>query len=88
MSHAIHIEPEWIPREKNQIADYSHIVDYDHWIVNPAVFAWVNELLGPHTVDRFASHNNIIRGEGFGRLPAIAYGGRDIWPWLIRVSVV
>ena len=22
MSHAIHIEPEWIPREQNEIADY------------------------------------------------------------------
>ena len=35
MSHAIHIEPKWIPREQNEIAD--RIVDYDDW---PAVFAW------------------------------------------------
>eukprot|EP00731_Ephydatia_muelleri_P026444 Em0018g544a len=41
MSRAIHIEPEWIPREQNEIADYiSCIVDYDDWFVNPAVFAW------------------------------------------------
>ena len=45
MSRAIHIEPEWIPREQNKIADYiSRIVDYGDWFVNPAVFAWVNEL--------------------------------------------
>ena len=49
MSCAIHIEPEWISR----------IVDYDDWYVNPAVFAWVEELWGPHTVDRFASHYNM-----------------------------
>ena len=59
MNRAIHIEPEWIPREQNEIANYiSRIVDYDDWFVNPAVFAWVNELWGPHTVDRFASHYN------------------------------
>eukprot|EP00731_Ephydatia_muelleri_P018538 Em0011g578a len=53
-------EPEWIPREQNEIADYiSRIVDYDDWYVNPAVFAWVEELWGPHTVDRFASHYNM-----------------------------
>ena len=60
MSHAIHIEPEWIPREKNEMADYiSRIVDYDDWFLNPAVFAWVDELWGPHTVDRFARHYNM-----------------------------
>ena len=48
MSRAIHIEPEWIPRKQNEIADYiSRIVDYDDWFVNPAVFVWVNELWGP-----------------------------------------
>ena len=59
MSRAIHIEPEWIPREQNEIADYiSRIVDYDDWFINPAVFAWVNEFWGPHTVDRFANNYN------------------------------
>ena len=34
MSHAIHIEPEWIPREQNEIADYiSRIVDCDDWLL-------------------------------------------------------
>ena len=31
-SHALCIEPEWIPREQNEIADYlSRIVDCDDW---------------------------------------------------------
>ena len=30
------LEPEWIPREENEIADYiSRIVDYDDWALNP-----------------------------------------------------
>ena len=45
ISCVIHMEPEWIPREQNEIADYiSRIVDYDDWLVNLVVFACVNEL--------------------------------------------
>jgi len=29
----IRIEPEWIPREQNELADYySHFVDYNDWM--------------------------------------------------------
>ena len=53
------IEPEWIPREQNELADYcSRLVDYDDWRLNPAVFKWLDELWSPHTVDRFADHVN------------------------------
>ena len=32
VANNIRIEPEWISREENQIADYvSRIVDYDDW---------------------------------------------------------
>ena len=59
VNNHIHIEPEWIPREQNQLADYySRIVDYDDWMLNPAVFAWLDSLWGPHTIDRFASPRN------------------------------
>ena len=35
----IHIEPEWIPREQNQLADYySRIVDHNDWMLNSEVF--------------------------------------------------
>ena len=55
----IRIEPEWIPREQNELADYcSRLVDYDDWRLNPVVFQWLDELWGPHTVDRFADHVN------------------------------
>ena len=59
VSHHIHIEPEWVPREQNELADYySRVVDYDDWMLNPAMFSWLNSLWGPHTVDRFANAVN------------------------------
>ena len=59
VNNHIHIEPEWIPREQNRLADYySRIIDYDDWMLNPAVFAWLDSLWGPHTIDRFASPMN------------------------------
>jgi len=59
----IRIEPEWIPRRENELADYySHIIDYDDYKLNPAVFQWLDALYGPHTVDRFANHVNTQMG--------------------------
>ena len=56
----VHLEPEWIPRELNQLADQiSRIVDYDDWQLNPSVFANLDSLWGPHSVDRFASCDNM-----------------------------
>ena len=57
--YQIRLEPEWVPRELNEKADYlSRIVDYDDWFLNPAVFEELNVLWGPHTVDRFADFHN------------------------------
>ena len=55
----IRLEPEWIPRELNEKADYlSRIIDLDDWLLNPSVFAELDAAWGPHTVDRFASFQN------------------------------
>ena len=55
----IRLEPEWVPREKNQLADYfSRIIDYDDWYIDQKVYEWVDTKWGPHTVDRFATCNN------------------------------
>ena len=36
VNHHIRLEPEWIPREANEFADYlSKLVDYDDWMLNP-----------------------------------------------------
>ena len=53
------IEPEWVPREQNEIADsLSRIIDFDDWSINPNIFFWLDSFWGPHTVDRFANSHN------------------------------
>ena len=55
----IRIEPEWIPRSQNQQADYlSRIQDSDDWALQPLIFQEIDRAWGPHTVDRFADHQN------------------------------
>ena len=50
------IEPEWIPREANQQADYiSRIVDSDDWSLHPNLFVKLDAKWGLHTVDRFSN---------------------------------
>ena len=55
----ITIEPEWIPRECNEVADYiSKSVDYDDWMLHPSIFTQLDYLWGPHSIDRFANSHN------------------------------
>ena len=55
----IRIEPEWIPRQENQKADYiSRIIDPDDWMLRRDLFLYIDNIWGPHTVDRFASEHN------------------------------
>ena len=59
MQTVIRLEMAWIPREKNQQADYlSRLVDHDDWMVNPHIFQWIDSVWGPDTIDRFATHYN------------------------------
>lgn len=59
VNHHIRLEPEWIPREANEFADYlSKLVDYDDWMLNPTVFKELDSQWGPHTIDRFADVHN------------------------------
>jgi hypothetical protein len=49
----------WIPREQNTQADYlSRIIDIDDWAISTGFLQFIDELWGPHRVDRFASSNN------------------------------
>ena len=55
----IELEPEWNPREQNELADYySRVVDYDDWMLNLSIFAWLDAIWGSHTIDRFANTRN------------------------------
>ena len=59
VQHNIIMEPKWIPREQNKVADYlSCIVDYDDWGLSVAVFQLIEDKWGPHTVDRFPNSTN------------------------------
>ena len=59
VNDCIRIEPEWIPREENEKADYiSRLVDHDDWKINPVIFEELDRKWGPHTVDRFADMHN------------------------------
>jgi len=49
------LEPEWIPWELNIEADsLSRQVDYEDYMLNPYIFAALDILWGPHTIDRFS----------------------------------
>ena len=69
---------EWIPRTKNELADYaSRIVDLDDWQVSPNVFNMMNSMWGPHTVDRFASPCNAQLIDSIAR-----FGAREWRQWM------
>ena len=51
----IQLAMNWIPRDQNSQADFSSkIVDFDDYSVIDDVFFHLEELWGPHSVDRFA----------------------------------
>ena len=55
----ISLDPKWIPRDLNSRADLiSRLIDFDDYELNYAIFQGLDELWGPHTVDRFACNYN------------------------------
>ena len=59
VSNSVHIEPEWIPRSDNQVADFlGRLRDTDDCSIHPEVFRQLDTLWGPHSIDRFASYTN------------------------------
>ena len=59
LRNGIDLQVDWIPRSANEHADtVSRIVDFDDWGVSFEFFCYVDNIWGPHSVDRFAhSHN-------------------------------
>ena len=52
----ISIDIQWIPRKGNEKADYiSKMFDFEDWGVNFHFCAFMDQMWGPYTVDRFAS---------------------------------
>ena len=58
-SRNINLQVQWVPREQNTQADIlSREIDVDDWGVSKPFFQFVDNLWGPHTVDRFADNFN------------------------------
>lgn len=62
--NAISLKVVWIRREANVLADeLSRVIDYDDYGITREFFQFIDDLYGPHTVDRFATeyNNKILR---------------------------
>ena len=58
-SSKIKISVKWVPRECIPRADaLSKTIDHDDWETTAPFFAYLNNLWGPFTIDRFADSNN------------------------------
>jgi hypothetical protein len=54
--HSISIDIQWIPRKENTKADYiSKMIDHEDWGITDTFIEFIDDLWGPHSVDRFAS---------------------------------
>ena len=52
----------WVPRDENNFADHiSKHVDYDDWKTSAECFRILDNIWGPHTVDRFSTPNTGAR---------------------------
>ena len=57
--HNIRLQPHWVPREENEIADYySKYNDTDDWSIDKINFNNISKRFGPFTIDRFADNLN------------------------------
>ena len=55
----IAVQPIWVPRDQNQMADsLSRVPDKDDWGLNEKVFHDLQKRYGAHEIDLFATHYN------------------------------
>ena len=57
-SNNVSLQAAYVPSAANPADAPSRMTDRDDYQLDPAVFAWLDSLFGPHTVDRFATSNN------------------------------
>jgi len=82
----IDLQVDWIPRFfKEHSATISRVVDFDDWGVSFEFFNYIDNIWGPHSVDRFAnSHNRKITQVLFSLLESGLWGCWRILLWLGR----
>ena len=54
----VFLQAAYVPSAANLADGPSRLADRDDYQLDPAAFAWLDALFGPHTVDRFATANN------------------------------
>ena len=60
LQNNVNLYIKWIPRSENCLADFvSKMVDSVDWSVTDVFFAFIGNIWGSHTVDRFANSENI-----------------------------
>ena len=68
LRHGINLDIQWIPRDFNSRADYlSRLIDVDDWEITDTLFAYINNIWGPYTVDCFANYYNCKLHRFFSR---------------------
>ena len=89
---AFTLVPVWRPREENVRADFlsrvSQLQLHDYRL-RPGVFALLDSLWGPHTIDRFATADSCqsLQGEFAGRFCSLYFHPEAVWtdafsaPW-------
>ena len=86
----IQLFPEWIPRSLNQLADWiSKDIDQDDYKLHLDLFATLDILWGPHTIDRFSSYRTRQVPRFCSRFPkpdteatdafSVAWSGENNW---------
>ena len=59
LQNTVNLYVKWISRSENCLADFvSKMVDYDGWSVTDVFFAFIDNIWGPHILDRFANSEN------------------------------
>ena len=56
--HDFLIIPKWVPSEQNVADSLSRHVSKEEWKMERTYFLRMQQLYGPHTIDRFASHTS------------------------------
>ena len=68
---------KWIPRDLNVLADdISKLVERDDYTINDSVFSALDDLLGPHTCDRFGCHY-------IAKVSIFNFNGQVLSAWVI-----
>ena len=74
----IKLDIRWVPRELNNCADdISKLADTDDWQLDPNLFAFLDDLWGPFTLDTFATPANALCGRFFSKFRTPGSAGVD-----------